>query len=269
MLGLLICFNALAAPEQEPSWKTNLRTLVTSIAGERWGEKLFGEPPVPAALEIPMPTIPQMAKKSTDISSYTKQSKGPTEYDGLPPQKKRQFDYAYIKELYQVTRKSDPKDEDLASWLNTLDQGGSREGIYQGLVLDEVYSALEEIEERPSKRLLEFCKKFSQKYFNQTMKDESLVQLNLYSLKRILTEKGIDLMEFFETKDLEELYRWYAHFSADTALDAGAILASPLREQKDVNFHYQWAKKMPIQHIKSEFIVKLHKVMNGFQQSQE
>jgi len=268
IVGLVLSFEVFAQ-SHEPSWKSNLRIIVSSLLGEKWGLRFFGEAPSPVGLEIQMPPVPQITKKSTDVTTYTKKSKEPTEYDQLPAIKRRQFDYAFIKELYQSTRKAEPKDEDLSGWLNTLDQGGSREGIYQGLVLDEVYSALENVEERPTKKLLEFTLKFSQKFLNQTIKVETLETLNLYSLKRILTEKGLDLIEFYETKDLDELYRWYAVYSSDLAKAYGPFLGAQVRQNKDSNFHYLWAKKMPLQHIKSEFIIKLHKVMNELQSQQD
>ncbi|WP_408098599.1 hypothetical protein ACJVC5_06725 [Peredibacter sp. HCB2-198] len=266
VLGLLLAFNVLAQEVvSEPGWKASLRSFVTRIVGEEWGNKLLGEAPKAEAPEVVMPTIPQQVKKATDVESYTKKLKDPTEYDRLPPERKKQYDYKFVEELFQVTRKSEPKDEDLSSWLNILDQGGSREGVYQALVLDEVYNGLESIEEKPTSKLLNFCLMFSQKFLNQTFKTESLNQLNLYSLKRIFTEKGIDLMEYYESRDLDSLYRWYALFSAELAKDYGPFLKTDLRKETSAKYHYEWAKSMPIQHIKSEFIIKLHTVMNGLQ----
>lgn len=266
VLGLLLAFNVLAQEVvTEPGWKSSLRSFVTRVAGAEWGNKLLGAAPVAEAPEVVMPAIPQQVKKATDVESYSKKVKEPTEYDRLPIERQKQFDYKFVEELFQVTRKTQAKDEDLSSWLNTLDQGGSREGIYQGLVLDEVYNGLESIEEKPSTRLLNFCLMFSQKFLNQTFKTESLNQLNLYSLKRIFTEKGLDLMEYYESRDLDALYRWYALFSAEVAKDYEPLLKSEIRKEPSAKFHYEWAKSMPIQHIKSEFIIKLHTVMNGLQ----
>ena len=266
VLSLFFCISALAQDvAAEPSWKAKLRGIITQVAGAEWGDKLLGKLAEPEALEIDMPEIPQQVKKSTDVGSYTKQTKDPTQFDKLPTERKRQFDYAFIDELFEVTRKTQAKDEDLSNWLNTLDQGGSREGIYQALVLDEVYNGLESIEEKPSQRLLEYCLKFSEKFLNQTFKTESLNQLNLYSLKRIFTEKGLDIMEIYEVKDLESLYKWYGLFSAEIAKDYEVFLKSDLRKNTSAKYHYEWAKSMPVQHIKSEFIIKMHAVMNGLQ----
>lgn len=264
VLGLLVCVNAFAEVSQEPSWKVKLRGVITQVAGEEWSQKLLGRAPQEVS-EIALPDIPQNVKKSTDVTSYTKKTKDPTEFDKLPPERKRQFNYNFLEELFQVTRKTEPKDEDLANWLNTLEQGGSREGIYQALVLDEVYNGLESMEEKPSKRLLDYCLHFSEKYLNQTFNPQSITQLNLYSLKRIFTEKGLDLLEYYEVRDLDSLYRWYAVFSEDIARNYGMVMKSDIRKNDSAKFHYEWAKSMPIQHIKSEYIIKMHAVMNSLQ----
>lgn len=266
IVGLLSCLSAWANEALlEASWKTKGRELVSSVVGESWGDKIFGPAPKAVVPEAKLPEIPLQVKKSTDVGNYTKLKKDPTEYDRLPNERKRQFDYKFLQELFVVTRKSEARDEDLSIWLNTLDQGGSREGIYQALVLDEVYAALEEMEEKPTDKLLEFSLKLSQRFFNQTFKKESLSPLNLYSLKRILTEKGLDLMEYYEVHNLDNLYKWYAVFSAELAKDYAPLLKTPIRQDPSVEYHLQWAKSMPIQHIKSEFIIKLHTVMNGLQ----
>jgi hypothetical protein len=266
VLSLLVCFNALAQEvATEPSWKAKLRGLITQVAGEEWGTKLLGPAPVAVVAGIAMPDIPKEMKKSTDVSSYIKMKKDPTEFDKLPAERKRQFNYKFLEELFQVTRKTEPKDEDLATWLNALEQGGSREGIYQGLVLDEVYNNLESITDKPTKKLLDYLLKYSQTFHKQTFKPESLIQLNLYSLKRIFTEKGIDLLANYESKDLDLIYRWYALYSAFLAKEYEPMLKTELRKNPSAEFHYQWAKSMPVEHVKSEYIIKMHSVMNQLQ----
>lgn len=266
IVGLFFCFSAFAQEiKLEPSWKTKAREVVTSVIGEKWSHQFFGPIPLPPAPEIQLPEIPKQIKKSTDIQNYTRLQKSPTEYDKLPALRKRQFDYSFIQELFVATRKTEAKDEDLSTWLNTLDQGGSREGIYSALTLDEVYSALENLEGRPSKKLLDFSLNFSQRFFNQTFKKEALIELNVFSLKRIFTEKGLDLLEYYEVHNLENMYLWYAVFSSELATNYGPLLKSKVRQDTSLEFHHEWAKSMPIQHIKSEFIIKLHTVMNGLQ----
>lgn len=270
IIGLVLTMQIAFAQETTPEsgWKASLRSFITNIVGTEWSKKLLGpapESPVAEVAEVPMPQIPQVVKKSTDVEAYTKKTKDPTEYDRLPADRKRQFNYNFVQELFRVTRKTEAKDEDLSNWMNTLDQGSSREGIYQALVLDEVYSAMENMEEKPSKKLLDFYIQNSQKYLNQGLKPGALTSLNLYSLKRILTEKGLDLIEHFETKDLDPLYRWYANLSADLGKEYGSYLGSDVRKNASAKYHYEWAKNMPVQHLKSEYIIKLHTVMNALQ----
>lgn len=260
VLGLVFAVNAMAA---EASWKSTLR----SFLGAEWGNKLLGPAPIEEIVsQITLPDIPKLVKKNTDIGTYTKKVKEPTEFDRLPNDKKRHFDSLFVQELFVVTRKTQAKDEDLSNWLNTLEQGGSREGIYQALVLDEVYSALENLSEKPADGLLKFCLSFSQKFYNQTFTTESLKGLNLFSLKRIIAEKGLDLLEYYETQDLDLMYRWYAVFSADLSAQYPDVFKDQVRKNTSDEFHYQWAKSTPIQHIKSEFVIKLHSVMNSLQQ---
>lgn len=264
VVGLILSFHVLAEEPLEPAWKTKIRNLVTKVAGEQWGQKLLGVEPRPAP-EVILPEIPKLEKQNTSVTSYNKLTKDPTEFDKLPAERRRVYDFEFLKELFAVTRKTEPRDEDLSNWLNILEQGSSREGIYQALVLDEVYVALENINEKSSDRLREYALNFSQKYLNQTFKPGSLDQFNLYSIKRIITEKSLDLMEIYETKDLDALYRWYAVFSSETGREYEPLLKSTIRKDPSAKFHYEWAKASPIQHVKSEFIIKLHIVMNGLQ----
>lgn len=260
----LMSFSVYAQEPLEPNWKVKARVLITRFAGIPWSEKILGPAPV-AEIELKLPEIPKNFKSTTDVGSLTRLQKETTEYDRLPAERKRQFDFKFLQELFLITRKTEARDEDLVNWLNTLDQGGSREGIYQALVLDDVYAALENMDEKPTDRLLNFTEDFGKKFLAQRFTKESLAQFNLYTLKRTMTEKGLDLLEYYETKDLEALYQWYAAFSAYIGAPYAPLLKTEIRQASDQRYHYQWAKNMPIQHIKSEFIIKMHTVMNGLQ----
>jgi len=264
---ILFSLNLFAQENSEPQWKMNLRTYISKYFGETWSEKLFGADPNKDASNniIEMPKIPKINKKSTSVDTYSKKPKSLTSYDKLAADKKRQFDFNFLQELFRVTRKTEPKDEEISNWLNTLEQGGSREGVYQALVLDEVYYNLEGMQDKPTQKLLSFYIDFSSKFLNQALKPESISKFNLFSLKRILTEKSLDVMEHFEINQVDNLYKWYANFSADSALKFSDYMQSEVRKNRSALIHYQWAKDMPIQHIKSEFIIKIHTIMNELQ----
>ncbi len=264
LLLSLISFSAWAQVPAETGWKAKLRNLITQVAGVQWSDKLLGKLPEPVK-EMVLPDIPKNFKTSTDVSSYTKKLKTTAEFDKLPTDRKNQLDRAFVEELFVVTRKTEPKDEDLSQWMNNLQQGGSREAVYQGLVLDDVYATLENLNEKPNARLLDFCMRYSKKFYNLNYTEEALKNFNLYTLKRTLTEKGLDLLDYYEGNDIEALDRWFAIFSADMAKDYSPIFKSDLRRNPDPKFHYEWAKGMPIQHVKSEYIIKMHTVMNQLQ----
>lgn len=265
VLCLLLSFSAQAGVMDK------VRDLMTSIIGATWTERILGDGATSApSTDLKMPEIPTVEQLRLTTSTNDLLTKEATAFDKLPVERIRQFNFNFLQELFEVTRRTEARDEELSTWMNALDQGGSREGIYQSLVLDEVYNTLESIENSPSNKILDFVVSYSLKYLNQSVSKEQLAELNHYTLKRILTEKGIDVMEFYQTKNLDDLYRWYAFFSSDVAVKYPASFTNnQVRAEKSVDFHYDWAKSMPIQHIKSEFIIKMHKVMNDLQDTQE
>jgi hypothetical protein len=254
----------------EPKWKSGARNFITKYLGIDWSNRILGHLPekLETTPEIPMPEIPKIVKKSTDVESYSKKIKNATDYDKLPAERKRQYDFNFLQELFKVTRRTEAKDEDLSKWMNILDQGGTREGIYQGVVLDEVYFALESIEEKPKDQLLDFYIFFSSNFLKQSLKKQSVEKLNVFSLKRILVEKALDLIEYYETNNLDDLYKWYANYSSAVALKYPNSMNSEVRKNSSAKAHYQWSLDMPIQHLKSEFIIKTHNLMNDLQSFQ-
>lgn len=76
IVGLAFSLSVLAQEQElEPNWKTKARSIITSVVGESWGEKIFGPVPVPLEPEVKLPKIPTQFKKSTDVGSYIKLKK--------------------------------------------------------------------------------------------------------------------------------------------------------------------------------------------------
>lgn len=103
IIGLTLSMQVFAQTS-EPGWKTQLRDLVTKVAGAEWGVKIFGKAPVTES-PLPMPEIPKQMKDSTDVETYGKVKKEPTEYDRLPPIRKGSLIIALLKSFF-----SDEKD---------------------------------------------------------------------------------------------------------------------------------------------------------------
>ena len=89
-------------------------------------------------------------------------------------------------------------------------------------------------------------------------------KLNLYGIKKIITEKVLELVDAFPS-DGNDLYRWYAVLSSDFSNEFPQLMKGKVRARKSALFHIAWAKTVPLQQIKSEVIVKIHMAMNSLQ----
>lgn len=214
--------------------------------------------------EFVLPPIPEVTQNATSVEVYNKKgvvfSQGES-FNKLSLEEKRKYRIAFIRELYFVVRDSEPKKEEILQSLNALEQEGSREGIYRSLVLDRVYASLEGYEEAPSGKLVDFSVNYGQKYLAREFSKELIQKINLWGIKRVIVEKTLEVMDAFKT-DGEDLYVWYAILSAELANKYPPAWTSKTRKREDQKFHYSWAKSVPFQQIKSEVIIKLHKLMN-------
>ncbi len=270
-LTVLILLSLSFGVSAEEGLKAKLRPHLENILGSELAEKILGaKPEVLVESTVKMPAIPKLERKNTDASVYGMDSdlrKQGKDFDSLPADKRRAYEIAFIKELFQATRRAPAKEEDLARWINVLEGGGSREGVYRGLVLDEVYASLESYDEQLSSKIVPWTIEFSKKYFALVYKEDVLRQANLFFLKRIISEKMLEVMDALETKPVD-FRSWYALMSADLARDFAPVFKEGIRSNPAAEVHQKWAEKAHLQHIKSEAIIKLHLVMNSLQEAQ-
>lgn len=254
-LLLVSCDQAKVEQNKELA-RTKLRPLI----GEDWTQKILGSSPS----TISLPPIPKVTKDATSLDVYKKDGQFDSQeelFQKLSLEEKRKYRLAFIQELYEVTRNAEPKDEDVLNFLNVLEQGGTREGVYRAIVLDSVYGSLESFEEAPSKELKEFAVDFGKTYLGRKFNSSAMGKLNLWSIKRIVVEKALEVMDVLKSRP-DELKSWYAVLSADLAKRKKSIWKNDVRKQVSPEYHYQWASKVPLQQIKSETIIKLHAIMN-------
>lgn len=241
---------------------------MAKMFGEETTNKFLGEKEEKTE-QISLPQIPEVKIDAKDISYYDKKSKiffQGKKYNDLSTEEKRSFRVSYLQQLFEVTRNAEAKKEDIIKYLNVLEQGGNREGVYRSIVLDRVYLALETYEETPSDTLVGFIQSFALKFLNIQYKAESIRQFNLYGLKRVITEKTLEVLETLGKKNPDDVYRWYAVFSRELANNHADIWQTEIRKKTLDLYHYKWSQTVPFQHIKSEVIIKLHKVMNAIAQ---
>ena len=270
---MLLSFAALAqSTYPETGWKAKVRPWLVKIMGDVGTDNLLGPAPKPPEEpEMALPALPALERKNTDASVYKVDSelrKQGKEFDALPADKKRGYEVAFLKELFVATRRAPAREEDLVKWLNVLEGGGSREGVYRGLVLDDVYASMESYEDKPSKKLIAWTQEFTKKYLGLAFKEEALTQGNLFFIKRVITEKVLEMLDTLEPK-ATDFRTWYAVFSAQLAKEFPTVWApNTIRANTKADVHLQWASKAHLQHIKSETIIKLHSVMNTLQDAQ-
>ncbi len=270
LVGILLALSApLQAETTEPGWKASLRQGLGRILGNERAAKLLGPKPV-AEADMALPQLPELQKQNTDTSVYkrdTELGRQGAEFAALPADKRRSFDVAFLRELFEATRRAPAKSDDLAKWINVLENGGTREGVYRGLVLDEVYSSLEGYEDPLSPGLVKWTVGFARRFLGLAFQEDAFKQANLFFLKRHIAEKMLEMMDALEARP-DDFRRWYGVFSAYLAQEFPELWNGPIRGQVDPAVHVAWARRAPLQHIKSEALVKLHLVMNRLQDAQ-
>jgi DNA repair ATPase RecN len=112
-----------------------------------------------------------------------------TEYMNLAQEKKNMFDVSFINEAARVIRGISPAEDDIATWFNAISQGGTREGLMNGLMVDNYYRRLETKDNPLSSEVKEFTKQYMAVFLAQEFSDDVLNGVNMYTLKRVLSEK--------------------------------------------------------------------------------
>jgi hypothetical protein len=250
-----------AAPENEKSkldeLKSNIRGYISKHIGEDIAVKIFGSKPV----VITLPPIPKIKCTSTD-ENCGKSQVVKTESE-LTVKQKEKYNLSFLQEIHLVTRNRKANKNFVVKWMNVMNQGASREGVYRALVLDNTYAGLENFENPLNDETIDFAIGYLKKFAGQKVKPASLESLNLYTLKRIATERSLEIIDELSEKP-KDLSRWYAVFSSDLATSFPTIWnKNTVRENKSAPYHLAWADKAPSQHLRSEVIIKLHSVFNN------
>jgi hypothetical protein len=258
LLGISLNLVAVEAQQDSSNWKTKsketIRPWLVKIMGESKTNQWLGESPD----EIKLPPIPEIVSNAKSVESM------PATEESLTPlsETEKEYNYRFLQELYLVIKGVHPSDKDLMKWNNTLNQGGTREGIYRALVLDTKYMELEKDSRRPNDKAIAFTEEYMPKYLGLKMEHAVLEQVNFYTLKKEIVEKSLEVLDAL-SKNKKQLADWYAVFSAEMAEKHGEFLQGEIRKDTSKKRHQEWAMKVPAQHIRSEVIIKLHIVYNS------
>lgn len=244
--------------QQSVSFLEQLRSPLTKIIGEKWTMKIIGERTQPSEESVVLPPIPKLSSDARSLEIYNKKE----DKVKLKLEQEEKYYIAYIKEIFEVTRQQKPNEDEVAKMLNALSQGGSREGVYHSLVLDSVYGGMENYEKATKSNAADFAIYFYERYLGKKVAKENLKGMNIYTLKRLIADKAIDVIDAYEGKR-DELERWYAVMSSDLASKFPQVYQSKLRKDTSSTHHKFWATQVPVQHIKSEVVIKIHMALNS------
>lgn len=206
-----------------------------------------------------LPSIPNIDSKENPEKFFDKKIDNGIQ---LSIDVERKYFYPYVKEIFEVTRKTNNiGGEPLNRWVNALMQGASREGIYRAMVLDNDYAGLENYPRRINQEVANFAYDFFKTYINKERELSRIRKYNFFSLKRIAVEKSLEVIDAFGNSRLQ-LLTWYGIYSSDIAKKYAGAWTVPMRKETSVEKHIQWGKSVPLEHLKSEIIIKTHKVFN-------
>ncbi len=235
-----------------------LRPYVEQFLGDEIAVKLFGA----KEESIKLPEIPKVNKdaKSTR-AEYVDKVK-----TNITKEQMNKANLSFLFEVYEAARRVKPNDNDVAKWMNVITQGGSREGVYRALVLDNTYAAMENYDTPMTDSGIAFAKYYVATFISKEISKDSLEKTNFFTLKRVLVEQTLEILDELLFKDVNLFYDWYAVFSADTAKKYPTFFTNKIRKSTSRERHRKWAQFVPIQHVKSEVIIKLHKLFNATNQ---
>lgn len=245
---------------KEPSFVEKMRPTLMKIVGIKWTEKLIGSAPVIAVVDntVVLPALPKLLEDARSTAVFDKKQ----DKIILKPEQEEKFYYAFVMEIYDATRSAKPNDDEIGKMVNVLSQGGSREGVYHSLVLDSTYGGMENYDKPVKSNAADFAVYFYERYIGKKIVKDSLKGMNAYSLKRLMADKALDIIDAYGD-NREDLEKWYAVMSSDLASKFPSLWSSKLRKDTSSLRHKSWAGKVPLQHIKSETLIKIHTAMNS------
>ena len=233
------------------------RPYVEEYLGMDIAIQIFGE----KEETIKLPTIPEVIKDARNVRPQLKDVKS-----NISKEKIEKSNLSFLFEIYKATRQTKPNDDEVSRWMNVMGQGGSREGVYRALVLDNTYAGRENYDSPVTDGTIKFVQFYLSDFLDKSIKKESIEKTNFYTLKRVITEQTLEILDELTYKNIEDFYSWYAVFSAEMAKKYPEKFENKIRKSTSRERHMKWAKFVPIQHVKSEIMIKLHTLFNASNQ---
>ena len=240
-----------------------IRPYLTDLIGSEFTERLIGKSEQKKVNKVELPPIPEITQNTKSVDVFKEKF---IEKNKVRKEDKQGYDYNFVRELILSTRNIKADDVEVRRWMNPLEQGGSREGVYRAMVLDSYYANLENYNQPLSKSALDYAQKFFKRFVGKKVKPSQFQGMNIYTVKRIATENCLDILDvYLQTNQYENFLSWYSIFSGEIATDF-SVWESKMRSNTNIGKHKKWASSVPTEFVKSEVILKIHKIFNNLQQ---
>jgi hypothetical protein len=201
-----------------------------------------------------------------------------------------------LHEMFQVVLLREPYGpEEFGAYVNTLSQGGSLEGLYNGFVNSEHYRKLEST---PAPAYPSTVKVFAQLIaplqtelthtqirptdlgvsspYEAAQYEKAFAKASFFELKRYLGNEALKVVEakYGKGDSREELAKWYSTWVTQMASLATTLKVDfgiPLRNRSDADFHRAWVKSLSSDvasdRVIWEVLNRLHRILNAVEAS--
>lgn len=251
------------------------RPLVENQLGQKVATFLWGKAVPVKKSGIYMPPIPKVSDQdSSSLDVYRLKNsliyRQGMSYFEQDPEKLKSLRLLFIKELYEAVLQRLPSQEELEGAYNQLIQGGSYTGLYRSLVLSGEYREMEASSNNNASSVTEFVHVFGRDYLETPFKKQAVASFSFQSVKRMLVEKTLDILNIMGPQNPEHIHNWYALASVSIAKEYQALkLELERKDRTSLNpkAYHKWAKKVPFEVMKGELVIKLHKLINKKQET--
>ncbi|MEO5970768.1 MAG: hypothetical protein ABIQ95_12650 [Bdellovibrionia bacterium] len=180
--------------------------------------------------------------------------------------KKAKANSEIFHEMFVVIFMREPKDRsEFGNWVDTLNQGASLEGIYNGLTHSEDYRNLEKTSPKASERAVKVFREevtFLEAELPTPTQLGNFGLASIFLLKRVLSDEALKVIASKNAVAKNPgLAAWYAKWAVHMTqrnVDFGVTL----RNKADEAFHLKWATEVSEDQIVWEVLNRLHRVLN-------
>lgn len=199
-----------------------------------------------------------------------------------------------LREMLQVVFIHEPKDRsEFGNWVDTLNQGASLEGVYNGLTHSSDYHQLEVANEAASAEALRV---FGEELANLEAElavpiqfdlhlnplpapaaspnpnpssnvrvlaenySKQFVGASIFTLKKVLCDEALRVIAS-KSDYREKMAIWYSRWAVRMT-QRNVDFGISLRNKPDEAFHYKWAVEATEDRVKWEVLNRLHRVLN-------